>query len=106
MRRQVPGNRRAEHPVSDNQEVHGNIIPGVAVSGRTSTEPGAVWRSAPSTDSQNCCGSHSPRPIGTHAAWIGQARLADPPGKRPGEGDVIAHFASGEAIVRYEPRRR
>jgi nitronate monooxygenase len=26
-----------------------------------------------------------------------------PLGKRPGEGDVIAHFASGEAIVRYEP---
>jgi nitronate monooxygenase len=25
------------------------------------------------------------------------------PGSRPGEGDVIAHFASGEAIVRYEP---
>jgi nitronate monooxygenase len=24
-------------------------------------------------------------------------------GSRPGEGDVIAHFASGEAIVRYEP---
>ena len=26
-----------------------------------------------------------------------------PPGSRPGEGDVIADFASGEAIVRYEP---
>jgi nitronate monooxygenase len=26
-----------------------------------------------------------------------------PPGKRPGEGEVIAHFASGEAILRYEP---
>ncbi len=24
-----------------------------------------------------------------------------PPGSRPGEGDVIGHFASGEAIVRY-----
>ena len=23
--------------------------------------------------------------------------------RRPGYGDVIAHFASGEAIVRYEP---
>lgn len=23
--------------------------------------------------------------------------------QRPGEGDVIAHFASGEAIIRYEP---
>jgi nitronate monooxygenase len=26
-----------------------------------------------------------------------------PPGRRPGEGDVIAHFSSGEDIVRYEP---
>jgi NAD(P)H-dependent flavin oxidoreductase YrpB (nitropropane dioxygenase family) len=26
-----------------------------------------------------------------------------PLGNRPGEGDVLAHFASGEAIVRYEP---
>jgi nitronate monooxygenase len=26
-----------------------------------------------------------------------------PTGGRPGEGDVLAHFASGEAIVRYEP---
>jgi NAD(P)H-dependent flavin oxidoreductase YrpB (nitropropane dioxygenase family) len=26
-----------------------------------------------------------------------------PPGNRPGEGDVIAHFASGEEILRYEP---
>jgi NAD(P)H-dependent flavin oxidoreductase YrpB (nitropropane dioxygenase family) len=26
-----------------------------------------------------------------------------PAGSRPGDGDVIAHFASGEAIVRYEP---
>jgi nitronate monooxygenase len=26
-----------------------------------------------------------------------------PLGSRPGEGDVIAHFADGEAIVRYEP---
>src|SRR3984957_624967 len=26
-----------------------------------------------------------------------------PLGSRPGEGDVIAHFAEGEAIVRYEP---
>jgi nitronate monooxygenase len=25
-----------------------------------------------------------------------------PPGSRPGEGDVIAHFASGEPILRYE----
>jgi nitronate monooxygenase len=26
-----------------------------------------------------------------------------PPGSRPGEGEVIAHFASGEPIVRYSP---
>jgi len=26
-----------------------------------------------------------------------------PPGSRPGEGEVIAHFASGEAVIRYEP---
>ena len=26
-----------------------------------------------------------------------------PLGQRPGEGDVVAHFASGESIVRYEP---
>src|SRR6185437_293127 len=26
-----------------------------------------------------------------------------PPGSRPGEGDVIAHFPSGEQILRYEP---
>ncbi len=26
-----------------------------------------------------------------------------PPGSRPGEGEVIAHFVSGEPIVRYEP---
>jgi hypothetical protein len=25
------------------------------------------------------------------------------PGSRPGEGEVLAHFASGESIVRYEP---
>jgi NAD(P)H-dependent flavin oxidoreductase YrpB (nitropropane dioxygenase family) len=24
-------------------------------------------------------------------------------GSRPGEGDVVAHFADGEQIVRYEP---
>jgi nitronate monooxygenase len=37
----------------------------------------------------------------TSRAW--EAAGCPPPGKRPGEGDVIAHFASGEAIVRYEP---
>jgi nitronate monooxygenase len=37
----------------------------------------------------------------TSRAWEAAGR--PPPGQRPGEGDVIAHFASGEAIVRYEP---
>jgi nitronate monooxygenase len=31
------------------------------------------------------------------------SRALPPDDQRPGEGDVIAHFASGEAIVRYEP---
>jgi nitronate monooxygenase len=37
----------------------------------------------------------------TSKAWEAAGRPL--PGSRPGEGDVIAHFASGEAIVRYEP---
>jgi nitronate monooxygenase len=37
----------------------------------------------------------------TAQAWEAAGRPPD--GKRPGDGDVIAHFASGEAIVRYEP---
>ena len=37
----------------------------------------------------------------TSEAWEAAGR--PPPGERPGEGDVIAHFASGESIVRYEP---
>ena len=37
----------------------------------------------------------------TAEAWEAAGR--PPPGSRPGEGDVIAHFPSGEAIVRYEP---
>jgi nitronate monooxygenase len=37
----------------------------------------------------------------TSRVW--EAAGSPPPGKRPGQGDVIAHFASGEAIVRYEP---
>jgi nitronate monooxygenase len=37
----------------------------------------------------------------TSKAWETAGR--PPPGQRPGEGDVIAHFASGESIVRYEP---
>jgi nitronate monooxygenase len=37
----------------------------------------------------------------TSQAW--EAAGCPPDAKRPGAGDVIAHFASGEAIVRYEP---
>jgi nitronate monooxygenase len=37
----------------------------------------------------------------TARAWDAAGRPADD--QRPGHGDVIAHFASGEAIVRYEP---
>ncbi len=37
----------------------------------------------------------------TAARWEAAGR--PPPGNRPGEGEVIAHFASGEPIVRYSP---
>jgi nitronate monooxygenase len=37
----------------------------------------------------------------TAEAW--EAAGCPPDGQRPGAGDVIAHFASGEPIVRYEP---
>ncbi len=37
----------------------------------------------------------------TAKAWEAAGRPPD--GQRPGWGDVIAHFASGESIVRYEP---
>ena len=37
----------------------------------------------------------------TANAWEAAGR--PPLAQRPGAGDVIAHFASGEAIVRYEP---
>ena len=37
----------------------------------------------------------------TARAW--EAAGCPPDAQRPGQGDVIAHFASGEAIVRYEP---
>jgi NAD(P)H-dependent flavin oxidoreductase YrpB (nitropropane dioxygenase family) len=37
----------------------------------------------------------------TAEAWNGAGRPPD--AQRPGEGDVVAHLASGEAIVRYEP---
>ena len=37
----------------------------------------------------------------TSKKWEAAGR--PPLGSRPGEGDVIAHFPSGEEIVRYEP---
>jgi nitronate monooxygenase len=37
----------------------------------------------------------------TAAVWEAAGRPAA--GSRPGEGDVIAHLASGESIARYEP---
>jgi nitronate monooxygenase len=37
----------------------------------------------------------------TAQAWDAAGRPPD--AQRPGQGDVLAHFASGEAIVRYEP---
>ena len=37
----------------------------------------------------------------TSRAW--EAAGCPPDSQRPGAGDVIAHFADGEAIVRYEP---
>jgi nitronate monooxygenase len=37
----------------------------------------------------------------TARAW--EAAGCPPDAQRPGQGDVIAHFASGESIVRYEP---
>jgi nitronate monooxygenase len=37
----------------------------------------------------------------TAKAWDAAGR--PPLGQRPGEGEVLAHFASGEQIVRYEP---
>ena len=37
----------------------------------------------------------------TARAWEAAGRPPD--GQRPGEGEVIAHFAGGEAIIRYEP---
>jgi nitronate monooxygenase len=37
----------------------------------------------------------------TARAWEAAGR--PPPGQRPGEGDIVGHFSSGESIVRYEP---
>ena len=43
------------------------------------------------------------RALRNSTADVWQAAGRPPLAQRPGEGDVIAHFASGEAIVRYEP---
>ena len=45
----------------------------------------------------------SHRAIHNSTAEIWEAAGRPAPGSRPGEGEVIAHFASGEPIVRYEP---
>jgi NAD(P)H-dependent flavin oxidoreductase YrpB (nitropropane dioxygenase family) len=45
--------------------------------------------------------SHRALHNSTAKAWEAAGR--PPSGQRPGEGEVLAHFASGEAIVRYEP---
>jgi nitronate monooxygenase len=43
------------------------------------------------------------RALRNSTARMWDAAGRPPDGQRPGAGDVIAHFASGEAIVRYEP---
>ncbi len=43
------------------------------------------------------------RALRNSTAELWEAAGRPPAGRRPGEGDVIAHFASGESIVRYEP---
>jgi NAD(P)H-dependent flavin oxidoreductase YrpB (nitropropane dioxygenase family) len=45
--------------------------------------------------------SHRALRNSTSEAWEAAGR--PPSGSRPGEGDVIAHFPSGEEILRYEP---
>jgi nitronate monooxygenase len=45
----------------------------------------------------------SHRAIHNSTAEIWEAAGRPEQGSRPGEGEVLAHFASGEAIVRYEP---
>ena len=47
------------------------------------------------------CSPHRALRNSTARAWEAAGRPS--PGQRLGEGDVIAHFASGESIVRYEP---
>ena len=43
------------------------------------------------------------RALRNSTAEMWEAAGRPPLGSRPGEGEVIAHFASGEEIVRYEP---
>jgi nitronate monooxygenase len=43
------------------------------------------------------------RALRNSTAEMWEAAGRPPPGSRPGEGDVVAHFVSGESIVRYEP---
>jgi nitronate monooxygenase len=43
------------------------------------------------------------RAIHNSTAERWEAAGRPPPGSRPGEGDVIAHFASGDGILRYSP---
>ena len=43
------------------------------------------------------------RALGNSTARAWEAAGRPPDSQRPGAGDVIAHFASGEGIVRYEP---
>src|SRR4029077_11520654 len=45
----------------------------------------------------------SHRAIHNSTAEMWEAAGRPAPGSRPREGEVIAHFASGEPIVRYEP---
>jgi nitronate monooxygenase len=45
----------------------------------------------------------SHRAIHNSTAEMWDAAGRPGPGSRPREGEVLAHFASGEAIVRYEP---
>ncbi len=43
------------------------------------------------------------RALRNSTAELWEAAGRPPPGSRPGGGEVIAHFASGESILRYEP---
>jgi nitronate monooxygenase len=43
------------------------------------------------------------RALHNSTAQMWDAAGKPPPGSRPGEGEIIAHFASGEPIVRYAP---